>query len=214
MFSGTLRAIVNRPKIILASQSPRRKELLNLMGLDFLIIPSNYDEWLDDTHSAEDIAIELALGKAMIVANKYPDSVVIASDTIVTIDGKQLGKPKDVNDAYYLLKLLSGRENIITSSLAVIRKQDNIKLTGHDNVRVLFKPYNESAVRAYVGTGDAMDKAGAYGIQSGAAPLIDYIQGDFSTAMGLPTILLNEFLSKLGIESKPVKLDPPVKIIA
>jgi septum formation protein len=168
-------------RVILASQSPRRKELLTQMGVDFITIPSNFDEYLDDSQSPEAIAIELAVGKAMTVAKQYPDNIVIGSDTIVTVDGKQLAKAVDDNEARQMLRLLSGKHNDVTTSLAVIKLSDNIKLTGADEAKVYFLPYNENLVNKYIETGDYRDKAGAYGIQSGAAPLIEYFSGNYVT---------------------------------
>ncbi len=200
-------------KIILASQSPRRKELLTAMGVEFTVVPSNFDEQLDDSRPPEVVAIELAVGKATDVADKFPEAIVIGSDTIVTINGRQLEKPRDTAEAYDMLELLSGTHNEVTTSLAVICKADGTLHTGADTTRVYFKPYDQQAVKAYVETGDTLDKAAAYGIQSGAAPLIDHIQGRYDTVIGLPTHLLSDFLSQVGIMAKPVELDCPVRQI-
>lgn len=200
-------------KIILASQSPRRKDLLTKMGLDFEAIPSNFVEYLDDNRDPSEVAIELALGKAMTVAKDHPNDIVIASDTIVTIDGHQLAKASDDDEAREILRRLSNKRNDVTSSLVVMRLIDNIKLTGSDTVSVFFLPYDEDKVNRYIATGDYKDKAGAYGIQSGAADLIDYMRGDFDTVLGMPTKLLAQFLAKLGLEVKPLELIAPVKQI-
>jgi septum formation protein len=197
-------------KIILASQSPRRRELLAGMGLQFEIIPSNFDEHLDDSRSPEVVAIELAIGKASDVAEKFPDCLVIGSDTIVTINGNQLEKPHDKVEATQMLKRLSGTYNEVTTSLAVMRKADNVILTSADTTRVYFKPYNAEAVATYVESGDPLDKAGAYGIQSGAAVLIDHIEGYYDTVVGLPTHKLVSLLTQLRIVAEPVELESPV----
>lgn len=197
-------------KIILASQSPRRKELLAAMGVEFIVVPSNFDEKLDDSRLPEVVAIELAVGKATEVAEKHPEAIVIGSDTIVTINGRQLEKPRDTADAYYMLKLLSGTHNEVTTSVAVICKSKGIVLTGADTTKVYFKAYNAEAIKTYVESGDTVDKAAAYGIQSGAAPLIDHIEGYYDTVVGLPTHLLADFLKQFGINAKPVELDCPV----
>lgn len=198
-------------KIILASQSPRRKDLLVAMGVEFTLVPSNFDEKLDDSRSPEVVAIELAVGKASEVAKKYPEAIVIGSDTIVTINGRQLEKPRDTADAYGMLKLLSGTHNEVTTSLAVICRAENVFLTGSDTTKVFFKPYNAEAIKTYVESGDTVDKAAAYGIQSGAAPLIDHIEGQYDTVVGLPTHLLAEYLAQFGVTAKPVELDCPVR---
>ncbi|CAN5149735.1 Maf family protein [soil metagenome] len=193
--------------IILASQSPRRKELLTQMGVDFDVVPSNFNEKLDDSRAPEVVAMELALGKAMDVAQKYPDALVIGSDCIVTVHGRQLEKPVDEAEAYELLELLSGTNNTVSTGVAVVRLSDGTQLVGADSAEVYFKPYNEAAVKAYVSTGDPMDKAGAYGIQSGAAPLISHVEGRHDSIIGLPTKILAEYLQSLGItEAQAVDL--------
>lgn len=198
------------PQIILASQSPRRKALLAQMGVAFKVVPSNFDEYLNDDRAPETVAIELALGKALTVAEEYPDSIVIGSDTIATIDGTQLGKPRDAAEARTMLKLLSGTHNEVTTGVAVVCRTEGTQLTGADTAHVYFKPYDAEAVAKYVETGDPLDKAGAYGIQSGAAPLIDHIDGNYDAIVGLPTQLLASLLAKLGVEAKAVRLTSPV----
>ena len=198
-------------KIILASQSPRRKELLARMGLEFEAIPSNFDEKLDDKRTPEEVAIELAIGKASKIAEQFPDCIVIGSDTIVAIAGKQLEKPHDKAEAYKMLERLSGRHNDVTTSAVVMCKADRSLFTGSDTTRVYFKPYNAATVAAYVETGDPLDKAGAYGIQSGAAPLIDHIEGNYDTVVGLPTHILVNLLAQVGIETKVAELELPIR---
>lgn len=198
-------------KIILASQSPRRQKLLEQMGIEFTAIPSQFNEYLDDARNADSVAIELALGKAMMVAEKHPDDIVIGSDTIVTVHGKQLGKAVNDNEARRMLKLLSGTHNDVTTGLAIVRMADNVKLTGSDTTRVCFRVYNKKLVEQYIATGDYKDKAGAYGIQSGAASLIESFSGSYDNVLGLPTKLLSELLSKLGVLAKPVKLQISVE---
>lgn len=197
-------------KVILASQSPRRKELLARMGLEFEVVPSHFDEKLDDSRSPEVVAIELAVGKASSVAEQYPDCIVIGSDTIVTIDGNQLEKPRDKAEAYQMLERLSGTHNEVTTSLAVICKADNVLLTAADTTKVYFKPYDKQAIALYVESGDTADKAGAYGLQSGAAPLVDRIEGNYDTVVGLPTHQLTDLLAQVGITARPVQLKSPV----
>ena len=180
------------------------------MGVRFDVVPSSFDEQLDDTRSPEEVAKELALGKAREVAGHYPDALVIGSDTIVEIDGKQLEKPKDPADAKRLLTMLSGNINTVFTSLTVVCLAKAIEVVSADATNVYFKPFNEAAIDSYIATGDSMDKAGAYGIQSGAAPLIDYIAGDYDTVIGLPTRELSRILRELGISSSPVSLELPI----
>lgn len=197
-------------QVILASQSPRRKELLAKMGVEFTVVASDFDEQLDESRSPETIAKELALGKAMAVAKHNPSSIVIGSDTIVAIDGKQLGKPDSLEEAKEILKLLSGRSHSVITGVAVVNLSANITLTGADAASVLFRPYSEALVNQYLATGDYKDKAAAYGIQSGAAPLIEYFVGNYDTIVGLPTSLLAELLSSVGVKARAVKLSSPV----
>ena len=198
-------------RIILASQSPRRKELLTAMGLEFEAIPSNFDEQLDPNRLPAIVAQELAIGKASTVAKQYPDALVIGSDTIVSIDDKQLAKPHDTAEARHMLYSMSGRASVVTTSAVVICRAKDILLSGAAESLVVFKPYDEQAVEAYLATGDYADKAGGYGIQSGAAPLIDHIEGDYDTIVGLPTRLLSNFLNQCGIAAHPARLEVPVR---
>ena len=181
------------------------------MGVEFETVPSDFDEKLDDSRSPAEVAQELALGKALAVAALHPESIVIGSDTIMTIEGKQLEKPKDNNDAVAMLKSLGGKTHEVTTGLAVVRKSDGVQLVGSDTTAVHFRPYDEAAVARYVATGDSLDKAGAYGIQSGAAPLFAYIVGRYDTVIGLPTELLAGMLAELGIVAHSVELVCPVE---
>ncbi len=193
--------------IILASQSPRRRELMTAMGLEFTVIPSNFDEHLDHNRSAEEVAKELALGKAEDVAKDHPDAYVIGSDTIPSVNGRQLEKAIDLDDAREMLVALSGNETTLSTGVALINKSLGVQLVDVATTKVFFKPDNEeiSALReAYLATGDWKDKAGAYGIQSGAAALIDRIEGDYDTIVGLPTRLLAKMLNDQGIEAQRV----------
>lgn len=201
-------------RIILASQSPRRKELLVAMGLQFEAVPSNFDEQLDSSKLPVMVAQELAIGKANLVADQYPDALVIGSDTIVSVDGQQLAKPHDADEARQMLQSMSGRGSVVTTSVTVIHRAKGILLSGAEETLVVFRPYDVQAVDAYLATGDYADKAGGYGIQSGAASLIDHIEGDYDTIVGLPTRLLANFLNQCGIAAHQVQPEVPVKQIA
>ncbi len=196
-------------QIILASGSPRRKELLELMGLTFTVIPSDFDEWLDDTVDSRDVAVALGLGKARTVAAQYPEAIVIGSDTIVTVDGKQLGKAVNDDEARSMLHLLSNHPSTVTTSVAVICKAEEYEYATSDTVEVVFKAYDETEVEHYIATQDYRDKAGAYGIQSGAVSLIDYIAGEPTTIIGLPVSIVSRELKKFGIDTKPVNYPLP-----
>lgn len=200
--------------IILASQSPRRKELLTTMGLEFDIEPSEFDEYLDNDRKPSVIAQELAIGKAGLVAKRHPDALIIASDTIVTLDGIQLGKPENRADAERMLHSMAGRSQLVTSSAVVLYPAKDLILCGASETVVYFKAYDASAVDAYLATGDYAEKAGGYGIQSGAAPLVDHIEGDYDVILGLSTRLLATFLDQCGIAVHPVKFNVPVRQVS
>ena len=199
-------------KIILASQSPRRKNLLERMNIgEFETIPSGFEENLDDSRDVIEVAKELALGKALEIARRRPEDIIIASDTIVTIGNRQLEKPIDIDDARNMLISLSQGPSSVITSVAVVQGQKQVIDTAVTNV--FFKPDSDeikAAREAYLATGDWKDKAGGYGIQSGAAPLIDHIDGDYDTVVGLPTRLLARILSEFGIQADAVVEDSPV----
>jgi septum formation protein len=211
--------IQTETRLILASQSPRRKDLLDRMGLEgqYEVIPSNYEEVLDNARSPKEVSQELGYGKALWVAKRNPGAWVIGSDTIVTIDGKQLGKAADITEAREMLKMLAGMTSTVTSSVVLVRVtegQDNNRVIKHyigcEEVTVHFKPYDETAMETYLATGDWHDKAGAYGIQSGAHTLVDSIEGNYDTIIGLPTHTLADFLAQIGIQATPVEMQAPV----
>jgi septum formation protein len=207
------------PRLILASQSPRRKELLDLMGLSdrYEVVPSEFKEQLDDNRSPEEVAEELGYGKALWIAERNPGAWVVGSDTIVTISGKQLAKPTDEQEARNMLKILAGETNTVTSSVALVCVQKDtpkgervIKhFIGSESCTVFFKPYNQAAVDKYIASGDWRDKAGGYGLQSGAQTLVDHFEGNYDTIVGMPTHILSKYLEKAGIHAKPAELAPP-----
>jgi septum formation protein len=196
--------------IILASGSPRRRDLLSQMGLSFKTIPSDFNEYLDDNRPVDEIAKELALGKARAVAERHPDALVIGSDTIVTLNGRQLGKPADEAEARQLLREHDDQTVTVTTSVVLVCKATDLELAEADTSHVAFKPYDEAATEAYLATGDWHDKAGAWGIQSGAAPLIDHIKGEYDTIIGLPTKILARMLASQGVEANALELEPPI----
>lgn len=196
--------------IILASQSPRRQELLAKMGLKFEVHPSDFDERLDDSRSPQEVATALALGKAAAVAAQFPDALVIGADTIVTINGQQLGKPSSLAEATAMLRQLAGHAHDVTTGIALVCLSKDIQISDSDTTQVIFKPRNDEAIDKYVVTGDPLDKAGAYGIQSGASPLIDHIVGNYETVIGLPTKLLAQHLAEFGVSVEVPQMFCPV----
>ncbi|HSW98637.1 MAG TPA: nucleoside triphosphate pyrophosphatase [Candidatus Saccharimonadales bacterium] len=197
-------------QVILASGSPRRKDLLAQMGVTFTAVTSDFDEQLDHARPATEVAKELGLGKARTVAEKYPEALVIGGDTIVTLDGKQLGKATGLADARALLKAHAGKTVVVTSSVVLVCKALGLEIAEADEATVQFKPYNEAANETYLASGDWADKAGAWGIQSGAAPLIRHMHGRYDTVLGMPTHMLAELLQAQGIAAHPLEPTPPV----
>jgi septum formation protein len=190
-------------KIILASGSPRRKELLGALFTQFEIIPAQKEE---NYHAIEpgEIVKELSLQKAEEVfeaeAEKSKDSLlVIGADTIVVKDGKVLGKPKDKEDACHMLKILSGETHQVYTGLALCYKiEDKVfKKSFFESTDVSFWPMSEEEIASYVATGDPMDKAGAYGIQSGGSLFVKEIKGDYLNVVGLPISRLYQELKSI-----------------
>ena len=174
--------------IILASQSPRRRELLERMGLPFRIITPDIDE-----------RMERALPPGELVAAQAgPDAVVIAADTVVALDGAVLGKPADESDAARMLSALSGRTHQVFTGLTVACGAD--VRTVSEETAVTFRPLTAEEIAAYVRTGEPMDKAGAYGIQGYGALLVEGIRGDYYNVMGLPVCRLGGLLRELGVD--------------
>jgi len=185
-------------QIILASGSPRRRELLHQLGLDFVVIPSQYDEHSHPPLPPAPLAEHLALSKAREVAARYPDALVIGADTIVVLDGEVLGKPRDREEAVAMLRRLSGREHEVITGVAVL--QGDRRRVEHEVTKVRFRPLDEGQIRRYVATGEPMDKAGAYGIQGRAAAMIESICGDYFNVVGLPLSRIAQMLSHFGVE--------------
>lgn len=192
-------------KIILASKSPRRVELLGGMGYEFDVVPSEYDERLDESRHVEEVAQELALGKALDVARRFPAAYVIGSDTIVAVDGRQMEKPVDIGDAREMLLALAGRASTVSTGVTVVYLDGGVQAVRVATTRVYFKDDSsevEKLREEYLASGDWKDKAGGYGIQSGAGVLIERIDGDYDTIVGLPTGVLGEMLDELGLRAQ------------
>lgn len=183
------------------------------MGVEFDVQPSNYDEHLDETRDVRAVAMELALGKAEDVAKINPDAYVIGSDSIVAVDGRQLAKASGVDEARDMLVSLAGKETAVCTGVALICHARGVKLIDADVTKVYFRPEDEELAQLreeYLASGDWQDKAGAYGIQSGAAPLIDRIEGDYDTIVGLSTRVLAGMLDQVDVQSDVVVEQAPV----
>lgn len=186
-------------KIILASASPRRRELLNSIGIDdFTVCPAKGEERAPEGLSPDELVKFLSLEKAREVARLYPNDLVIAADTIVWAGGKVLGKPQNERDAFNMLRLLSGKVHAVYTGVAVIKS--GTVLSDAEHTLVTFRELTDDEINAYIATGEPMDKAGAYGIQGKAALLVSKIDGEYSTVVGLPLSKLGLMLNSIGVQ--------------
>ena len=170
-------------KLVLASKSPRRSEILKNAGIDFTVRVADADETIPEGTKPEDAVVFLAARKAMAVT-KAEDETVLGADTIVVLDDKILGKPKDKDDAYNMIKSLSGRVHSVFTGVCAIG--DGISLTFAEETKVEFYPLSDEEIYEYINTDEPYDKAGAYGIQGRASKFIRGIQGDYFNVVGLP----------------------------
>ena len=183
--------------MILASQSPRRRELLGQMGFSFTVRPAKGEELPHPELTPAQLVEELARQKALEVsAEAASDDVVVAADTVVAIDGKVLGKPHDKVHAAEMLSALSGREHTVYTGVAV--KRGETLLVEHEATQVRFRPLTEREIDLYIQTGEPMDKAGSYGIQGYGALLVEGIRGDYFNVVGLPICRLGRMLAQVG----------------
>ena len=183
--------------MILASASPRRKEILENFGFSFKIIVKNIDETSDKTRAEEKI-LEIAEKKARAAAIDFPDENIVGADTVVVVDGKILGKPKDEKEAFSMLKSLSGRSHEVITAFSFININKNISYSDYEITKVYFKNLTDDEINWYINTKEPMDKAGAYGIQGKGAFFVEKIEGDFFSVMGFPLGKFVRFLNKTG----------------
>ena len=191
----------NDMRIVLASKSPRRKELLKILFDEFEIIPDNTPENKDDSLEPEAYVLRLSEDKCINVTEELKDSsLVIAADTVVVKDGKILGKPKDEADAVAALKMLSGSVHSVYTGVCVFDSEKKIMVSFFEKIDVHFYELSDEAIENYVRSGEPMDKAGSYGIQEKGALFVEKIVGDYNNVVGLPIARLNIILKeKFGI---------------
>lgn len=184
-------------KLILASQSPRRQELLKLFRRPFTVEVADVDEKMDDSQPAFSEVARVSRRKAEAVARERED-VVVAADTIVVCDGQILGKPKSTEHAVQMLTMLSGRAHQVMTGLTVVRGNEVVNCT--EVTDIWFRKLSRKEIEDYVATGEPMDKAGAYGIQGGAALFVQRLEGDYYNVMGLPVCRLWQMLGQIAPE--------------
>ncbi len=184
-------------QLILASQSPRRKALMELFHIPFAIRVADIDEAMDPSLPPSREVARVSRLKAEAVCQSSAD-VVVAADTIVVCDGQVLGKPKDEADAFRMLRLLSGKSHQVMTGMTVLKGEQATVCTEVADIH--FRPLTDGEILAYIRTGEPMDKAGAYGIQGGAALFVDWIRGDYYNVMGLPVCRLGQILREIAPE--------------
>lgn len=183
-------------RVILASQSPRRRELLTLVGITHDVLPADIDETVWPNEEPVPHCERLARSKAETLAAQHPEALVIGSDTIVVVDGDILGKPRDREEAIAMVTRLSGRSHVVHTAVAVAH-QGEVR-SGVESVGVTFRDLTPELIAAYVDTGEPMDKAGAYGIQGFGATIVERVDGDYFAVMGLPLGRLVELIRGIG----------------
>lgn len=187
--------------LILASSSPRRREILTKLGWEFAVIPAQNEESIDPALPLEQAVRLVAQKKAEEIAARYPDHIVIGADTVVAVDGQVLGKPADGRQACAMLRQLAGRTHEVLTGVYVCHPDWPGGGRGFtDCAQVTFYPADDEEIAAYVATGEPMDKAGAYGVQEKGLRFVKGIHGDFYTVMGLPGARLYRFLRYSGDE--------------
>lgn len=191
-------------KIILASASPRRRELLEQGGIPFTVIPSQAEGKITTEQPGQAVEELSYLKCSDIYEKSLGDVLVIGADTVVASEGKILGKPSSQKDAVKMLQSLQGREHEVYTGVTIMAREgnENRKKTFHEKTKVVFYPMSDEEIRSYVNTGEPMDKAGAYGIQGKSAVFIKEISGDYNNVVGLPLARLYQELKNMGIESR------------
>lgn len=186
-----------RLPIILASASPRRQDMMRQMGVPFEVVPSLAPE--DDVSGAAQKQVELlSRRKAEEVAHRFPGRLILAADTLVSVEGQVLPKPRDPEDAVRMLTLLSGRENEVSTGVCLITPEGEV-WQEVSVTKVTFAPLSEEVIRAYVATGEPMDKAGAYAVQGGAGAFVTAVCGSPSNVVGMPMETVARFLMRAGV---------------
>jgi septum formation protein len=186
--------------IVLASASPRRRELLKTIVDDFRVVPSGIDETKIRKRNPVEFALEAAVLKARDVGGQCPDSLVIAADTIVCLEDMIIGKPRDRRDARRILEALSGTRHRVITAVALFKKDEEKLRSGYEESFVRFRKLDASAIDAYLNSGDPLDKAGSYAIQEVNDAFVESLEGDYDNVVGLPIRLVHGFLEQFLAE--------------
>jgi septum formation protein len=195
-----MKAVKKSRQIILASVSPRRREMFKLFGIKFKVADSGYEEILQKHLSHEEQVQFLAIGKAKGAAKKYPKAIIISADTMVLFGTKIIGKPKNIKDAEKMLKSFSGKTQILMTGMAVLDAQSGQVLTHVEKSKLYFKKLTTSDISEYIKKGKPLDKAGGYNLQGYGFNLIKKVQGEFTNNLGMPMTMVYNFLQELGVK--------------
>lgn len=193
-------------RVVLASTSPRRRALLELLGISFEVCSPSCDECLVPGRSARESASFFAQAKAHSVAQVDSEAIVLGSDTLIELDGVVIGKPSDLDEARKMLRALAGRRHLVHTAVTLSFFPRLIDRTEIETAHVWMKPYDAGAHEQYLATGDSLGKAGAYSVQGPGSDLIERLEGDFTAVVGLPLRLVAELLAQAGVLI-PVDID-------
>ena len=186
-------------KIVLASASPRRKELLEKIGLEFSVEPSDYEEDISPGMEPHKLARTLSLEKARLVAEKYNNALVIAADTFIIVDDQILGKPLTVTEARRMLETINGRQHSVITGFTIVDTSEGRAITRSLETKVYIRKLTSKEIDSYVESREPLDKAGAYAIQGLGSVIVEKIEGDYFNVIGLPLSALTESLKEFGV---------------
>lgn len=191
---------MNLPRqLVLASASPRRQELLQGIGLDFIVHTSDFEE-REQHLSPEELATHNAIGKAQTVARKYRDALIVGVDTVVAFQEHQIGKPKDEEDAKRILRLLSNTTHKVISAICIIDSKNEKNISGIETTLVTMDRLDEADIEAYIKSGEGHDKAAGYAIQGVGSLFVKRIEGDYFNVVGMPLFLFKKLLREFGVK--------------
>ena len=182
--------------IILASSSPRREEILKKYNFAFEIIKPDIEEIISKEDTPEQLVMSLSFRKAYSIGEKYPEAIVIGADTVVVYEGEILSKPKDPEDAFKMISLLSGKTHEVITGVSIINEATNTKIVDFEKTKVKFRKLDEDFINTYIDTKEPFDKAGSYGIQGIGALLVEKIDGCYLNVVGMPLVKLDKLLNK------------------
>ncbi len=186
-------------RVVLASTSPRRRDLFALLGIPFEVRTPAFEERVVPGRTGDDLAAGFSQGKAASVAADDPEALVLGSDTLIELEGELLGKPVDLAEARAMLRRMAGRAHLVHTAVTVVCRARPFEATEVSTARVRMKPFDAGAHERYLATGDSLGKAGAYSIQGPGGDLIERLEGDFPTVVGLPLRLVAALLTQAGV---------------